>query len=447
LITVSERVLAGDRLYVDVFELNPPASVLLLLPAVALANSLDLRAEMVLAASVIALAVGSSALTVRILGRSGLLAARQALWLMPLFLTATLLLVGYNFAQREHIAMLACLPWLALMAVRAEALPVSGTAPIWAGLGAGVTAMVKPHFVLVVALPLLAACWRRRSLGPLLAAEVWPCVATLILYMLATLILTPEFLTIAVPLVLDGYLQQRHPLLAVLTSVPTLLAVLVLAALGLVCRQASSRTPPLMLALGAAAFQVAVVVQSKGFSNHQYPVLALLLIALGLALAGRTAPSREGRLAFILLVCVTALGTLLAGRMHLYPQVAEIIRREAPARPSLIMAGTNLTIAHPLTRWVDGTWAGRRASLWATFAAGEALSESRDPSHRARLLAQMDEDRRIWLDDVQRKRPDVVLVPQGEGTRWIASHPDVQQALLPYREAGAAQGVAVMVRH
>src|SRR5713101_5631390 len=38
LITLSEKVLDGTRLYVDLIEVNPPASVLLYLPAVALAR-------------------------------------------------------------------------------------------------------------------------------------------------------------------------------------------------------------------------------------------------------------------------------------------------------------------------------------------------------------------------------------------------------------------------
>ena len=53
LITVSERMLAGDRLYVDVFELNPPASVLLTLPPVVLAQWVGLRPEAVLVCSLI----------------------------------------------------------------------------------------------------------------------------------------------------------------------------------------------------------------------------------------------------------------------------------------------------------------------------------------------------------------------------------------------------------
>ena len=43
LITVCERVLAGERLYVDLIETNPPFSVWLYMPPVALANALGVR--------------------------------------------------------------------------------------------------------------------------------------------------------------------------------------------------------------------------------------------------------------------------------------------------------------------------------------------------------------------------------------------------------------------
>jgi hypothetical protein len=45
LITVCERVLAGERLYVDLIETNPPFSVWLYMPPVALAKALGLSSE------------------------------------------------------------------------------------------------------------------------------------------------------------------------------------------------------------------------------------------------------------------------------------------------------------------------------------------------------------------------------------------------------------------
>ena len=57
LITVSEKLLAGGRLYVDVIEPNPPASVWLYVPQVWIAERLGLHAEAVVVAAFIAAAV------------------------------------------------------------------------------------------------------------------------------------------------------------------------------------------------------------------------------------------------------------------------------------------------------------------------------------------------------------------------------------------------------
>ena len=446
LITVSERVLAGDRLYVDVFELNPPASVLTIMPAVLLAALFQLRPEAVVVGGMIALAIGSALLFVRLLRGADLLGKNEAPWVMVATLFALLLLPGMNFAQREHIALVVCLPWLALMAVRAGGGGASRGMLVLAGLGVGVTAMVKPHFLLVIALPLLVLAWRRRSLRPIFGLETMICAAVVATYVASTFVLTPEFWTIAVPLVSEGYLQQRQPLFQTLTMVPALLSFSAIGTAAAIEGRALPRRATLMLLLGAAAFEAAVLVQGKGFWNHQYPVLALGLIALAMALTRRNAPVGERRIGLLLGLVVAGAASVLTGRMHLYPEVAALIRSHAPQRPTMIMAGSNLTVAHPLTRWVDGRWVGTRGSMWASSAARELLAGSPDPSQRIRLEAQVAEDRRLWLADVAKGLPDVILVWEREGLQWVGPGPDLAAALRPYRKAGSAQGVTVLVR-
>src|SRR6202163_434974 len=52
-ITLSEKILDGQRLYTDLIELNPPASTFLYLPAVALAQAFGLTPEIVVDALVL----------------------------------------------------------------------------------------------------------------------------------------------------------------------------------------------------------------------------------------------------------------------------------------------------------------------------------------------------------------------------------------------------------
>src|SRR5258708_36919271 len=47
LLTVGERVLDGQRLYVDVIDANPPMAVLIYLPGIVIARALGLPAEVV----------------------------------------------------------------------------------------------------------------------------------------------------------------------------------------------------------------------------------------------------------------------------------------------------------------------------------------------------------------------------------------------------------------
>jgi hypothetical protein len=52
-ITLSEKILDGQRLYTDLIEINPPASTFLYLPAVALARAFGLTPEIVVDALVL----------------------------------------------------------------------------------------------------------------------------------------------------------------------------------------------------------------------------------------------------------------------------------------------------------------------------------------------------------------------------------------------------------
>src|SRR5687768_13343751 len=56
LITVGEKLLHGQRLYIDIFEVNPPASVWIYLPGLILARAMGVTAEFATASLLFALA-------------------------------------------------------------------------------------------------------------------------------------------------------------------------------------------------------------------------------------------------------------------------------------------------------------------------------------------------------------------------------------------------------
>lgn len=438
LITVGERVLAGSRLYVDIFELNPPASVLIYIPGIMLANGLGVRPELAIVALTFLLAAFSCVLSA--------IPMRRSWWLLPIAAFACLLLPGASFAQREHIAVLTLLPLIATSAARAEGRAVPTGVALLAGVGAGITASIKPHFLLAVLPLFLLVAWRRRSVAAISKVEAIAGASVIALYAAAVFVFFPDYVSQVVPLIGSGYLQVRFPV-SNLATLPAFLLFAIAAGLTFFVERRQLRGSAAMFPLVAGGgFALAMLVQGKGYANHLYPPLALALIALGCALSGKGTDAGERRFGLIVLALAGAAGAFLFAHARTYPEVARIVEDKAPANPTLLVAGTNLAIGHPLTRWVGGRWVGTRGSLWATGTARDLLRNERDPAQRAKLEAAIDQDRRTWVSDLDRSRPDVVLVDGAEGWRWINRNPDVRAGMAPYRVVGTAEGIIVMIR-
>ena len=110
---VGERMLDGQRLYVDILETNPPMAGSVYLLAVALARAIHLRPEVVTNALIFILVAASLALTWRALRFSSLrecAGGAPAVWATALLT----ILPMYDFGQREHLALVALLPALAV---------------------------------------------------------------------------------------------------------------------------------------------------------------------------------------------------------------------------------------------------------------------------------------------------------------------------------------------
>ncbi len=117
LLILAERWLDGARLYVDVLETNPPMSILLYVPPVWLARQTGLPAEIWMYALVAGLAAISLAATWRLCGSAGLEGRSRAIF-VAVAAFALLVMPARCFAEREHIAAIALLPYLMLLVAR-----------------------------------------------------------------------------------------------------------------------------------------------------------------------------------------------------------------------------------------------------------------------------------------------------------------------------------------
>jgi hypothetical protein len=448
-ITLSEKVLDGQRLYVDLIELNPPASTFLYLPAVALARALGLAPEIVVDALVLTGALLSLAIAGDIVRRYRLLDDRQSATAAALTLAALTILPAQTFGEREHIALIAVLPALAFLIARAD----GATPLLWhclvAGAGAGVTICIKPHFVLAVVM------------------ENWIAAAIAVAYGISIVVFYPTFLTDVMPLVADVYLPVRLSLVQSLLDTAVVLwaaAVLMI----LLMRRGTGFHPAFAVMLTASAgFAAAYVVQGKGWPYQSYPMLALALIALGLAIARRRqAMERTGEGYRLQDICAVVAFCIIAVKSFAWLDLAvqdraatAMVERIAPPHPSITLISDDVALGHPLVRAVHGRWISHVGSLWILEdAAIQRFAGGFDAAKDRRLAAYMEAGRQQLIGEIRDGKPDIILIDDradhivvdkhGASWReWVNADRELSVLLAAdYRAAGNADGLAIFKR-
>jgi hypothetical protein len=440
LITVNEKMLAGQRLYVDVIEVNPPASIWLYTPFVWLAHALQLRPEAVIVAAFIAVALATSALALRI--SAHLQRPPKPLIFFALLCFVELLLPLGTFAQREHAAILFTAPALTALAVLAEKLPLSLSLRVIAGLAAGMVIAIKPHFALAIIPAVALAAWQARAVKPMIPAAA-AAVAVVALYATAVLVFTPAYLQL-LPMLAAAYLPLHDYWLTLLRG-PVVIVPLAIYALALFLRPRRIAALPAMFLIASAGFAVAGLIQGKGYLNHALPGMALGFV--GLVLLTLEPGIERGRRNFVLTAtaALACLELYAMASIQPIPGLAEAVTRVAPPRPSVITLGPDLLTGHPLVRNVNGRWASSRAGMYIAVGAHSELTGARGPA-KARLLRWYQADVDAFAADVQRERPDVILVDARPELAWLREEPKIQSAIAGYRLRARVGDVEVWVR-
>jgi len=440
LITVNEKMLAGARIYTDVVEVNPPASIWLYTPAVWIAELLHLHAEAVVAGSFIGAGLLSCLSTLRI--SEGLRRPPNATILIAAVALTGLVLPLGTFAQREHAALLLAFPALAALAVVAEGRALSSRARLATGAAAGLMMAIKPHFALAVVPAAAFACYRARGFRSVIPGAL-AALVVLATYATAVLLFTPDYLQL-LPILSEVYVPLREPWTAVLRD-PVFTVPLAIYAMAFALRPPRIAALPAMFLIGSAGFAAAGLIQGKGWLNHALPGMALGFV--GLALLVADFDMTRGRRALFLSAMAALAATQLYGMASIRPApgLAETVARVAPPQPSMITLGPDLLTGYPLVRNVGGRWVGSRAAMFIADGAHDRLANARGGA-RANLMRWYQADLDAFADDVRRGQPDIVLVDTRPQLTWLRTEPQVLSTMRPYRPAARVGSIQIWVR-
>ena len=421
---IAGEMVRGRELYDALIEINPPLMGYVSMIPVLLSRVAHLRIEWVFEACVLGVGiiviVASAILTADIRSRG----FRYAL--VSAELLALVGAPGVDFGQREHLMLMLVTPYVLVVWRRVIGYRVSSRAAVLAGLAAAFGFCLKPHFVLIWLA--IEGWWlfrvRPRDSATYRRPELWLVVGLGLGYIAYVIIRYPSYIRLvweARQLYVDF---GREPLL-VLLSAP-LVVPLGLATLTLTRGEDSvSELARIWLVVGVSAF-AAMLFGGKGWTYHEYPVLAsVIILAILLILAANNQRTDGATLVryrvSVIGTCVAAILAAWSSSLIQVPQLQWKVQmlatrtpffRQLPDETAVVMLTDLIEDAFPLVEITDVRWASPFPHMWWIRAryAGEAAVELPE------LRVMSDVERRLdeaLVEQIEVDEPEFVFVDAG----------------------------------
>lgn len=434
---VTERWMSGEHLYRDVIDVNPPLIFMLTLIPVALAKVLPLDAASMLMICVLALAGWAVWASHRLIVALAIADNDSIrLLLLPLLLFVLIVFPSEMFGQREHLMAIGMVPYLLLAAMRCERKPVSAPFALSIAVIAACGFALKPHFLLIplaVELYLMSV----RGLRATFRDPVpWITVATMAVYAIAAWLITPEYFTFVLPLVMGAYediggtnyfsiITGKHLSPYLFVVIP-----LTIAAFGL-------RWPHAMRLTGIVALAAAIagVSQDKGWPYHLLPTQMAAILMLGWAMARLTdrlqqcgGAVRQISRTMIGLMLLMLYGLSAALRVGLYDQLdyatsqsgewQKILEKHANGA-SVLMLTPGIYPHFPAMNYVNIKEVSRFLTVWPLQGAYEGCKADEPRYHAPEQMTDLERlYSRMLIEDLVRGKPKLVVIDKIPGIPW-----------------------------
>lgn len=185
--------------------------------------------------------------------------------------------------ERDHWVAMGLVPLTLIQIALNFRLPRPGTKTLLAIIvPCALALMLKPHHGLLPAILIVHRLWRERRLPDLRDLDLIVLALIAVSYVLATIVLFPDYVSEILPIVLHGYIPQRDNSAILLILVQYLPACALIALLYLrTTMEREKRLLGLFLIIAAAISLIPFAVQGKGYAYHLLPANSFLWMALG----------------------------------------------------------------------------------------------------------------------------------------------------------------------
>jgi len=407
----ARQMLGGARLYSEIWEVNPPLWFWSAMPVEWLAALTGIGWQ-TLQVSLLVLASALTSLLVLRLVDLGKPLYNLLLVLIVFWLSAVVPLA--DLGQREHLALMFSLPYAALIARRTSGKSVPAPLALVVSALAAFGFALKHYFVLVpIALELWLWLCSPRSWKPW-RPELFVLAGLAVAYAASVVWFTPEFFTVALPMIDATYHAYDATLYDVLFhpwAIYWALAIVFLIAFHRKPKNsAGNDSGALFMAMiiMAACFSVAYFLQHKGPYYHALPVTGALTIAVFLCLVQfekvRAIPIGLG-IALIYLPLSTAIA--IQDKSEQFVNLADGLFSRGPAGEPVFVASTN-PLFWPAVENHKLVWPSRAGAMWTLPAIAEGELHGLATPELEKLARQLNS---TLFEDLRCNPPAIILFP------------------------------------
>lgn len=434
LLISAERLIDGGRYYTDFFELNPPLYIVLVSPALFIADVLGIDSYNGFIVWVLSLIGGSILIAYRWLA----ILAESAPRLIPLLVVVYVGTLGWvadsSFGQREHISIILIFPYVVWLFRAAHAAPILAGPGLITTIALAATGfLIKPHFLVVPAV--LAAAWfimyRRWDLFLKIHCLVFGLIGSI--YAVAIVTIFPEWFDVAaIALQVYGAYNPGMDRVLLAGGLYFLAMATIWIFTEILLGDEKARAVGRVSIVVATAFLVAAILQRKGYPYHYLPIQSLSFLAFGtvIILAIPNARGLINRISALpryglkqLTAALVATSLILAMALQvkialllpsprseietssIYVNLAELAKDRSVMIMSISLS--NLPVASLL----DLEWESRLPGHWIIPGILKLERENGEDAAHLKDLKQL--AKKIVVEDLERYSPSLVAVYSG----------------------------------
>ncbi len=311
LLMAAERLLSGQDFVQNIYETNPPLSILIYTPHVMLAKILGMPLTVASFYVTSCLVILSSLSVYSIIRKFDHLNEFDKTTFILAHFIAITLATSVFFSDREHFIILALIPFVLCQYALTERIKINNIL-LWSVMVIGATCiLIKPHYGLIPTVFLIHRAINHRTLKIVIHPDFIALAVMTLLYIAITAIFFPGFITTILPDVLKLYVNTGYDAAQVLNiSKIHMILYSGLLIFDLVSDDIEKRKRRLLISLQISCLlcMVPYFVQMKGFYNHLIPAYAFFIIALSSSICFRlsNASKKTAWLAMIIPLIVSA---------------------------------------------------------------------------------------------------------------------------------------------